>query len=245
MSNVLIIGATSAIAVAFARAIAERGGALHLIARDEEELERLAADLGVRYGVPAGWTQLAARDISRYEGAFAEAARALGTIDGVCFALGMLGDQAASHRDAEAAAEIAETNYVSAVRMLTIAANYLEQQAKGFMVVVSSVAGERGRPSNYVYGSAKGALSLFAQGLRARLSKRAVHVLTVKPGFVDTKMTFGRPGRFLVASPQYVGRAILKALDARKDIVYVPPFWSLIMMIIRSIPEPLFKRLNL
>jgi decaprenylphospho-beta-D-erythro-pentofuranosid-2-ulose 2-reductase len=246
--NVLVVGATSAIAAGFAREMARRGGALHLVARDSDELDRLANDISIRYKTSVTWSALdvsTETTSSASQVAFNEAIAKLGTIDGVVYATGILGDQSSAESDPAHAAAIVQTNYVSAVQFLTVAANYLEQRAAGFIVAIGSVAGDRGRPSNYVYGSSKGALALFAQGLRARMAKCGVHVMTVKPGFVDTKMTFGKKGMFLVADPDDVGRAIAKALDASKDVVYVPPFWALIMLIIRSIPEPIFKKMKL
>jgi short-subunit dehydrogenase len=225
--------------------MATRGHALHLIARDAEELMRICSDLQTRYSATVTWSTMDALQPKACEKAFADSVNQLGTVDGVFFATGVLGNEPVSQVDADSAAEIAEINYVSALRFLTTAANYLEQRRQGFIVAITSVAGDRGRPSNYVYGSAKGALSLFLQGMRARLHKRNVHVMTVKPGFVDTKMTFGKSGMFLVAQPDQVGKAIVKALDARKDVVCIPSFWALIMLIIKLVPEPLFKRLKL
>ena len=244
-ANVVIVGATSAIAASFARERARRGDRLHLLARDDDELKRISADLQTRYNVRVTSSQIDACDATTYAEAFQTSLLSLGSIDGIFFALGHLGDQSEAEQEPLAAEQIAMVNYLSAVSFLTICAKHLEKQKKGFIVAVSSVAGDRGRPSNYVYGSSKGALSLFVQGLRARMFKHGVHVMTVKPGFVDTKMTFGKEGMFLVADPDAVGKSIARALDAKKDVIYVPAFWGLIMLIIRSIPEPVFKRMKL
>ncbi len=160
-------------------------------------------------------------------------------------AVGRLGDQARAETDPAHAAEILQVNLGSAVSLLTHAANHLEAGGKGFIVGISSVAGDRGRQSNYVYGAAKGGLTVFLQGLRNRLAPKGVHVLTVKPGFVDTRMTFGKPGMFAVAEPEKVGEGIARALDHRRNVVYLPGFWRAIMGVIDAIPETVFKRLKL
>src|SRR6185369_4567811 len=136
-------------------------------------------------------------------------------------------------------------NYTGVVSLMTYVANYMEKQGKGTIIGITSVAGDRGRMSNYIYGSAKAALTAFMQGLRSRMFKCGVHVMTVKPGFVDTKMTFGKPAMFLVAKPVTVAAAIVKAMRAGKDEIYVPWFWAFIMLIIRYVPEPIFKRLKM
>lgn len=155
------------------------------------------------------------------------------------------GDQSLAQTDFNHAQLIIDSNYTSVVSILTHVANYLEKQSHGWIVCISSVAGDRGRQSNYIYGSAKGGVSLFLQGLRNRLAKSGVHVLTAKHGFVDNKIAFGKPGMFLVASPERVASDILRALQKGKNIAYVPWFWWGIMLIIRNIPESLFKWLNL
>ena len=131
------------------------------------------------------------------------------------------------------------------ISLLTALATFFEKKKSGFIVGISSVAGDRGRQSNYVYGSAKGAFALFLQGLRNRLHPAGVRVLTVKPGFIDTRMTFGEVAPGMAADPEAVGAAILKALDRNRSVIYVPWFWRYIMLVIRSIPEPIFKRLRL
>ena len=138
-----------------------------------------------------------------------------------------------------------QTNCTSVISLLTILAGYFEQQKRGCITVVSSVAGDRGRQSNYVYGAAKGALSVFLQGLRNRLSKSGVAVVTVKPGLIDTPMTASVKKGLLAASAQDVGEGIYRAMKDRKEVVYLPWFWRPIMLIVRSIPEPVFKRLSL
>lgn len=246
MSNVLVVGATSSISRAFAEEMCKNGAAVHLVARDNQELERIASDLKIRHQAKVSWSALEIQDLKLHKSIIDESIQQLGgTIDGVFIAVGELGEQSRTELDPLAAAMTAEINYVGPVSILTIVANYLQEKGSGWIACLSSVAGDRGRPSNYVYGSSKGALSIFLQGLRARMFKHGVHVMTVKPGFVDTKMTFGKPGMFLVADPAYVARSIVGGLKAKRDVLYVPPFWWLIMTIIRSIPEPVFKRMKL
>jgi decaprenylphospho-beta-D-erythro-pentofuranosid-2-ulose 2-reductase len=164
---------------------------------------------------------------------------------GVVVAVGALGDPEAARHDAEAARRLIDLNLTAVVALLTSLADALERRGGGFICVLSSVAGERGRQSNYLYGAAKGGLSLYLQGLRNRLHPAGVQVLTVKPGFVDTRMTFGLPGTFLVASPERIARGTLRALRAGRDVVYLPGFWRPLMFAIRALPERLFKRLEL
>lgn len=242
---VLIVGATSTIARALAKAMAQRGASLILAARDAFEVERIACDLAIRYRVKTAWQAFEATAYETHQDFFEKAIAQFGHLDGVVVSLGELGDQAQAQVDFTSAQQIIHSNYTGVVSLLTHAANYLAAQQRGFIIGISSVAGDRGRQSNYVYGSAKGALSLFLQGLRNRLAKSGVQVLTVKPGFVDTKMTFGKPGMFLVAQPEKVADAIVKAYQKRKEVIYVPWFWFWILLIIRLIPESVFKKLKL
>ncbi|MDJ0707544.1 MAG: SDR family oxidoreductase [Leptolyngbyaceae cyanobacterium MO_188.B28] len=242
---VLVVGATSSIVRAIAVQMAQQGASLHLAARDAQEVERIAQDLSIRYQVPVSWSLVEACEYELHADLVQKAQTSMGHLDGVVIGLGELGDQQQAQVDFTHAQRIIHSNYTGVASILTHAANHLEQQGRGFIIAISSVAGDRGRQSNYVYGSAKGALSLFLQGLRNRLAKSGVHVLTVKPGFVNTKMTFGKPGLFLVADPEDVATAVLKAWRQQKNIVYTPWFWWGIMTIIRSIPEGIFKKMNL
>jgi decaprenylphospho-beta-D-erythro-pentofuranosid-2-ulose 2-reductase len=241
---VLILGATSAIARATAAVFAARGDVLYLASRDEEELRRIAADLRLRYGVEVHHGVFDAEATATHEAFFRSVLAAMPDLSGVVLAFGYLGDQQAA-RDFSVGAKVIASNFTGAVSILSLCANYLESLRRGFIIGISSVAGDRGRQSNYVYGAAKGALSLYLQGLRNHLYPCGVRVITVKPGFVDTAMTYGLPGMFLVASPQYIGERIVRALDRSADIVYLPWFWRYIMLIIKHIPEPIFKRLKL
>lgn len=241
---VLVLGATSPIARGTAAALARRGHDLVLYGRDAEAMDRTAADLRTRYAVEARVRTFDAEDLESH-GALMTDAFAAGDVEGVVVAVGRLGDQARAEADPAHAAEILRVNLGAAVSLLTHAANHLEEAGGGFIVGISSVAGDRGRQSNYVYGAAKGGLTVFLQGLRNRLAARGVHVLTVKPGFVDTRMTFGRPGTFAVAQPARIGEGIARALDHRRNVVYLPGFWRAIMGVIDAIPETVFKRLKL
>lgn len=241
---VLILGATSAIARAAAAEFAEQGHDLYLAGRDAEELTRIAADLTIRYRIKAGWGVVAAEALGDHARFFAQAISSMGEMDGVVLAMGYLGDQQAA-RDFEVGAEVILVNFTAAASILSHCANYLEARQQGFIIGIGSVAGDRGRQSNYTYGAAKGGLALYLQGLRNRLYGSGVRVITVKPGFVDTAMTYGMPGLFLVASPQYVAKRIVAALHKSADVIYVPGFWRYIMLIIKLIPEAVFKRLKL
>ncbi len=242
---VLILGATSAIARAAAGEFAEQGYDVYLAGRDAEELARIAADLAIRYRIKAGWGIFAAESLSDHGRFFAQAISNMGEMDGVVLAMGYLGDPIAARNFDTGGAEVILINFTAAASILGHCANYLEARKQGFIIGIGSVAGDRGRQSNYTYGAAKGALALYLQGLRNRLYDSGVRVITVKPGFVDTAMTYGMPGLFLVATPQYVGRRIVTALHKSADVIYVPNFWRYIMWIIRLIPEPVFKRLKL
>jgi len=241
---VLILGATSAIARATAAAFAARGAALYLASRDRDELERIAADLHLRYGVEVHHGLFDAEATETHETFLRAVIKEMPDLSGVVLAFGYLGDQQAA-RNFDVGAKVIASNFTGAASILSHCANYFEPLQHGFIIGISSVAGDRGRQSNYVYGAAKGALNLYLQGLRNRLFASGVRVITIKPGFVDTAMTFGLPGLFLVASPQSIGERIVRTLDKSADVVYLPWFWRYIMLIIQHIPEPVFKRLKL
>lgn len=242
--SVLILGATSAIARGTAAAFAARGDNLYLASRDMEELKRIAADLHVRYGVKVSIGQFDAAATDTHSGFFENVIKEVHELSGVVLAFGLLGDQQAA-REFSVAEKIITSNFTGAVSILSLCANHFEPLKRGFIIGITSVAGDRGRQSNYVYGSAKGALSLYLQGLRNRLYPSGVRVVTIKPGFVDTAMTFGLPGLFLVASPKTIGQQIVRTLKKSSDVVYLPGFWRYIMMIIKHIPEFIFKRMKM
>jgi decaprenylphospho-beta-D-erythro-pentofuranosid-2-ulose 2-reductase len=244
MNRVLILGATSPIARALAMRYALDGARLYLAARDADEARRVAEDVSVRAGVHALHGTFDASDFAAHDEFIRRAANELGGLDGVVVCFGTLGNEDAAQTDADAALATLHQNFTGAVSLVTLATRHLEQQRSGSIVVIGSVAGDRGRARNYVYGSAKGALALFAQGLRGRLAKSGVHVMTVKLGTVDTRMTWGREGALLSISPVKAADAIYAALRRRAEVVYVPWFWRFIMDGIRLIPESRFKRVS-
>jgi decaprenylphospho-beta-D-erythro-pentofuranosid-2-ulose 2-reductase len=245
MRKILIVGATSAIAEATARIFASRGDALYLVGRKADFLNSIAADLKVRGGRDVGVEVLDANDMAAHEAMLKRASDYLGGLDTVLVAYGTLSDQKACEGSAQLTVHELTNNGVSTVALLVPVAEAFEQQKKGTIAVISSVAGDRGRQSNYTYGSAKALVSTFMSGLRQRLAKSGVAVVTIKPGFVDTPMTAGFPKGPLWAKPEKVAAGIVKAIDASARVVYLPSFWWAIMFIIRSIPERIFVKLKL
>jgi decaprenylphospho-beta-D-erythro-pentofuranosid-2-ulose 2-reductase len=245
MAKILIIGAGSAIAEATARRWAGRGDSLYLVDRDAERLGAVAADLGVRGGSVAGQAVLDVNDFSAHARVLDQAAEALGGLDLALIAHGTLGDQAASERDPAVALKEISTNALSVISLGTLLANRFEAQGRGCLAVISSVAGDRGRQSNYVYGTAKATVTAFLSGLRNRLFRSGVQVLTIKPGMVDTPMTAALKKGPLFASADTVAAGIVRAVDKRRDVVYVPGYWRLVMGVIKALPEGVFKRLKL
>lgn len=245
MRRVLIIGATSAIAEATARMLAERGDALYLVARNEARLAAIAADLSVRGSPRVGSEVLDVNDFAAHEPMLARAESFLAGYDTVLIAHGTLSDQKACEGSVELTLQEIKTNALSVVALLTRIANRLVQRREGTIAVISSVAGDRGRGSNYVYGSAKALVTAFLSGLRQRLGKNGVNVVTIKPGFVDTPMTAAFAKGPLWARPERIAAGIVQALDRHRGTVYLPGFWRPIMMVIRAIPESLFLRLSL
>jgi len=242
----LILGAKSAIAQAIARRLATDGYDLILAARRTEPLEPLAADLRLRQERQVLIWPFDALDTAKAADFPASLARECGEFHLVVMVFGYLGDQKQAQTDTEEIERILHTNFTGGAVVLSHLANYLERLDQPCGIIgIGSVAGDRGRQSNYFYGAAKGALGLFLQGLRNRLAATNVHVMTVKPGFVDTPMTEGLEGLFLVASPEAVANDIVKAFNKKKDILYTPWFWRYIMLIIKNIPERIFKKLKL
>jgi short-subunit dehydrogenase len=242
----LVLGASSAIARALARVAAQDGADVVLAGRDRDDLDKTAADIAIRSGRRAIAVDFDALDYGSH-GALMERTKqeaGEGTLN-VFLAFGTMPSQAEIDADPRLAFRTIDSNYTGAVSILQAAAPVLEAQKRGAVIALSSVAGDRGRIKNYVYGSAKAGLGAYLQGLRARLFRSGVTVTTVKPGFVDTAMTFGLPGMFLVASPDAVARACLAAARRGREEVYVPFFWWGIMTIIRNIPERIFKRLSI
>ena len=248
--GVLILGASSTIARTIASELARQGRPLVLAGRDAADLEIIAEDLRIRHGVAVETTLFDALDFAGHASFFAGATRIFDAgLEGFVLCHGLLGDQKDAQSDPALCRQILDVNFTSAVAILELSAAYLEGRTgkPGFIAALSSVAGDRGRQSNYLYGSAKAGLSIYLQGLRNRLFRYGIAVITIKPGFVDTSMTWGilKPGSPLVAGPDRVAADIVQAIDRRRSIIYTPSFWRLIMLIIRGIPEPIFKRLKL
>ncbi len=240
---VLILGASSDIARATAKAFAAKGCAIQLAARDPARLEADRADLETRFGVAVTLHGVDALDVESHEG-FVDGLPELPMV-AVC-AVGLMGDQADNAADMTRAAVILRSNFEGPASILGVLANKMEARGSGTLVGISSVAGERGRASNYVYGSAKAGFTAYLSGLRNRLAKKGVHVVTVLPGFVDTKMTegMGLSGP-LLAQPDEVGRAILAAVEKGRDVIHVRRIWWLVMAIIKTIPEGIFKKTSI
>jgi decaprenylphospho-beta-D-erythro-pentofuranosid-2-ulose 2-reductase len=245
MKAVLVIGATSAIAAACARIWAAQGARLFLVARDPEKLDAVAGDLTVRGATAVHTFQMDATDMAAHTPMIDEAFQALEKIDVALIAHGTLPDQAACEVDVALTLREFQTNGTSVIALLTSLAKRLEGQGRGALAVITSVAGDRGRPSNYVYGSAKAAVSTFCEGLRARLFRAGVSLTDIRPGFVASPMTqdLALP-RALVAQPASVARRIVAGIERKADVLYAPAFWWLIMMIVRSIPRAIFKRMR-
>jgi decaprenylphospho-beta-D-erythro-pentofuranosid-2-ulose 2-reductase len=246
MRRILIIGATSAIATACARLWAEQGAEFFLVARNNEKLQQTAADLKARGAKAVTLHIMDATDFAAHSVMLESCLASLQQIDIGLIAHGTLPDQKVCEQHVEVALQEFANNGTSVIALLTRLANQFEAQRCGTLAVISSVAGDRGRPSNYLYGTAKAAVSTFCEGLRARLFKVGVHVITIKPGFVDTPMTQGLPlPAALLAKPEQVAIRILAGIERKTANLYTPGFWALIMLVIRSIPQPIFKRLNL
>lgn len=242
----LVIGASSAVAREFARAAARDGADIVLAGRDRTDLEATAADLGVRSGRRIDIVDFDAASFEGHAGLLDRAAAfaGAGTLN-LFFAVGAMPPQEALDADPARVRSVIEVNFTAAVHFLQLAARLFEAHRAGRIVVLGSVAGDRGRLKNYVYGSAKAGLHAYLQGLRARLWRSGVTVTTVKPGPVDTAMTFGLTGLPLLAQPEAVAAACLSAARRGTEVLYVPAPWRLIMAVIRAIPERLFKRLSI
>ncbi|NTS75938.1 SDR family oxidoreductase [Catenovulum sp. SM1970] len=246
MKNILIIGANSAMAQAVAKQYANRACSFFLVARDGEKLDTLAKDLTIRGAHSVTTAELDVTNFMAHAPIIEDVFDQFDQLDLALIAHGTLPDQTACQTDVELALKEIRINATSSIALMTDIANRMEQQKSGTIACITSVAGDRGRQSNYLYGSAKAMVSTFLQGLRNRLDKSGVKVIDIKPGFVDTPMTADFKKGALWATPEKVAKDISNAVDKGKSkTLYTPGFWALIMLIIRNIPEFIFKKLSL
>lgn len=243
MQRILIIGATSAIAEAVARRYAQRAATLMLVGRNRNRLQNIADDLIIRGAHGVHVHEMDVNDTSAHAATYEAALQALGGIDVVLVAHGTLPDQAACNASVDLSLREFATNGTSTIALCALFAQKLQRDAT--LAVISSVAGDRGRASNFLYGSAKAAVSAYLSGLGQHLHPAGVNVLTIKPGFVDTPMTADFRKGLLWAKPDAVACGIIRAIDKRKAVAYLPWFWWGIMQVIKHIPESVFRRIKL
>ena len=239
--RVLILGATSAIAAEVARLCARSGDDIYLIGRSSGKLADLVAELGARV---RGYAIADLDELNKNTGRVDDAVECLGGLDVALIAHGLLGDQQRSESELDHALEILQTNFTSAVSLLIPLANYFERQGRGHLGVITSVAGERGRPRNYTYGAAKGGLTHYLEGVRSRLYRAGVQVHNLKLGPVDTPMTVAHDKHALFGRKDRVARGIFRELQRCRHVAYLPRVWGWIMAAVRVLPEPLFQRFD-
>lgn len=240
-TKVLVLGATSAIAAEVVRLYAARGARLHLVGRTEAKLAEVVASAS---GAEVTWSQADFGAPFDGEALVRDAIATLGGLDVVLVAHGDLGDQLESERSYAHAEEIFRVNLLSVVALLIPIANHLEERRAGTIAVITSVAGERGRPRNFTYGAAKGALNVYLEGLRSRLYPSGVVVTTLKLGPVDTPMTASHEKNPLFGKVPEVARDIVHAIDTKASEAYVPRIWGMIMPVVKRTPEPIFQRFS-
>lgn len=243
--TLLILGATSSIAKEVAKHWALEGANLVFAGRDLPSIQRIASDFEIRYGIRAESLFFNAESWEEHEHFLKNVLERVEILHGAFLAFGYLGDHAEAIRDFRETKKIFDSNFTGACSICHHLANYFCERRAGFIAVLSSVAGDRGRQSNYVYGAAKSGLSTFLQGLRNRLHPYGVNVITIKPGFIDTAMTYGHPKIPFVTDPVLAGSQIHRAIQRGKSEVYIPSFWRYVMGIIKWIPENIFKRMKL
>jgi decaprenylphospho-beta-D-erythro-pentofuranosid-2-ulose 2-reductase len=245
LRQIVVLGATSGIALEVQRQLALRGCELLLVARSPQRLAEIRSDLEARGAGPVFTYSADLASVQQHAAIFEFARRTFPDFDTVLLAYGSMHTQTESESSVDVLLDELRVNFTSAAAILTLFAADLERRRKGCLATITSVAGERGRRSNYVYGSAKGALSLFLQGLRGRLHPAGVRVITIKPGPVQTSMTDHLPNAARFADPEQVGREIVRALERRSpDVLYTPRIWRYVMSAVRQIPETVFKRLS-
>ncbi len=243
MPDILILGASSGIAAACAHKYASKGYTVWLAGRNRSLLQTQASDLAIRYKVQANVLFFDAVDYESHK-TFVDSLSFVPDV--VLLAFGYLGDQDLAEKDWQEAERIISSNYTGAVSIVNRLAVLLEKNNKGVIAGISSVAGLRGKKNNYIYGSAKAGFTTYLSGLRNKLAKTGVHVLTILPGFVDTKMTEGmKLSKPLTAQPEAVADDIYEAISRRKNVIYTKSLWRYIMFVISNIPEPIYKKLSL
>jgi len=246
--SVLILGANSSIAKATAQLLAQQGYSLFLAARNEDELTKTAQDLTIRY--PSIQIQTGIFDAtqpSEHDIFFKQVVTTMGSIEGALLCFGYLGNQSIAATAWEESVRIINQNFTGAVTLLNCVAEYFttnNASLSRFIIGISSVAGDRGRQKNIVYGAAKSALNVYLQGIRHQLGKHKVRVITIKPGYVDTPMTAGVVTSPLMVSPEYVAKRIVATLKQRRHVYYIPWFWRILCGVLCAIPERLFKYMN-
>jgi short-subunit dehydrogenase len=246
MKHVVMLGATSGIARVLAVEFARRGYGLVLAARELEEAQALASDLRLRHGATAHALAFDAHAHQTHARFWEESCKAAGgEVGGAVVCFGYLGDQQLAEKDFGEARRILDTNFTDAVSILEVAAGWFESRRSGFICVLSSVAGDRGRASKSMYGAAKAGLSTYLEGLRQRLFRSGVSVTTVKPGTIDTQMTYGQSDVPLVSRPERIARPIVRAALKGRAVAYVPGFWRWIMLVVRCIPDFIFRRMRI
>jgi len=245
MNNLVVLGATSAIAEQVARLYAKPEKHILLVARNENTMSIIANDLQVRGAAKVDTLMYDFSNLEQVDKLVEDIDSTMESIDVLLVAYGTLPNQVECQKNIQLTQDEIKLNYLSIVSVLTGLAPKMVQQGTGTIAVISSVAGDRGRKSNYVYGSAKGALTIFLQGLRNALSDKGVHVLTIKPGFVDTPMTSDFKKGLLWVQPEKIAKDICNAIRVQKDVIFTPWYWRWIMLVIKLIPEKIFKKMNL
>lgn len=245
IKNIYVFGATSKIAEETIKHFAKDNANFYLVGRNKEKLEIVKNDLVARGAVSVNVEECDALDFDQHKSSIYKAADTMGNIDLIYIAHGTLPNNEAIRNNPEKLLEEFNINCNSTLSICSVASEYFESQGKGTLAVISSVAGERGRQSNFVYGAAKSAVTEYLSGLRNRLYKSGIKVITIKPGMVDTPMTSDIEKGLLFANVSSVGKTIYNKIKNGNDVVYVPGYWKLIMGIIKSIPESIFKKLNI
>jgi short-subunit dehydrogenase len=240
----IILGATSGIARAFARLQADAGAQLILCGRDTADMAATAADCIARGAKLAQVMPLDIRDAATFQPILALASAQSGTLNAAVF-VGSMPDQAAIDADPALIDGTVTDSFTGPARFLTCLAPLLEDRGSGAIAGVGSVAGDRGRLGNYVYGAAKAGFATYLSGLRNRLGRSGVHVMTVKPGPVDTAMTWGLPSMPFMTTPEAAARDIVRGLRKKRNVIYTAGIWRLVMLVIRAVPEPVFKKLRI